>query len=121
MGIFSKLFGSKKAEAPIEPAVIVRFNYGQLNLDPMYALEDALEGAIVAAGAGVLDGHEIAIDASHGFFYMYGPDGDRLYAVAKPLLEASDFMRGAEVTIRYGSVHDQEAPKKLFRLDAKQV
>lgn len=50
-----------------------------------------------------LDGHEIAMDGSDGFMYIYGPSADRLFEVIEPVLKATDFMQGAEVQLRYGS------------------
>lgn len=64
---------------PPEHAVIVQFRYGSTNLEPLFELEDRLENAIAAAGAGEYDGNEMAVDGEHGVLYMYGPDADRLY------------------------------------------
>lgn len=103
MSIFRKLFVQKSAVDPApEHAVIVRFRYGSTDLEPIFALESELEKAITAAGAGELDGNEIATDGSDGSFYMYGPDADRLLAAVRPVLDAASFMRGARVKLRYG-------------------
>lgn len=105
MSIFEKLFGRPKAdEPPPEHAVIVNFEYGSTDLDPMFALEARLEQAISDAGAGEFDGNEIATDGSDGSFYMYGPDADRLFAAVRPVLESAGFMQGARVKLRYGKV-----------------
>lgn len=93
-------------DTPSEHAVIVHFNYGSTDLQPLFALEDKLEAAIAAAGAGQYDGNEVATDGSDGYLYMYGPDADKLFAAVKPVLEASQFMRGATVTVRYGPPED---------------
>ena len=98
MGIFKKLFGIKKPEH----AVIVHFLFGLNDLSPIFALEDQLESAISNAGVGEYDGNELAADGSDGILYMYGPDGDRLFDVIRPILELSPFMKGAKVIIRYG-------------------
>jgi hypothetical protein len=103
MSIFDKLFGRPKAaEPPPEHAVIVNFEYGSTDLDPIFALETRLEEAISAAGAGEFDGNEIATDGGDGSFYMYGPDADRLFATVRPVLESTGFMQGAQVKLRYG-------------------
>ena len=86
----------------MEHAVIVHFQYGSTNLDRLFAAEHQLEAAINEARAGELDGHEIAVDGSDGFFYMYGPDADRLFAAVEPVLATVPFMNGATVTRRYG-------------------
>lgn len=107
MGFFSKLFGRKQSE-PQKPehAVIVNFSYGQTDLQPVFQLEDQLAAAIAQADVGEYDGHEVAVDGSHGILYMYGPDGDKLFSVVKPVLESSGFMKGASVVIRYGPPED---------------
>jgi hypothetical protein len=93
------------APAP-EQAVIVHFAYGSTDLTRLFALEQELESAIAAASAGEYDGNEVATDGSDGYLYMYGPNADRLFEIVRPVLESSDFMRGAEVRIRYGPPAD---------------
>ncbi len=65
-----------------------------------------MEAAIVQASAGEFDGNEVASDGSDGYLYMYGPDGDRLLAAIRPVLESCEFMRGARVKVRYGPPAD---------------
>ena len=108
MGILKKIFGKDKHEPPMVPehAVIVHFNYGKTDLQPIFDLGDELEAAINNAGVGEFDGNEIARDGSDGSLYMYGPDADRLFESVRPVLESSEFMQGAIVTIRYGPPQD---------------
>lgn len=89
-----------------EQAVIVYFQYGQTDLDPLFELEGALEAAINAAGVGECDGNEIAVDGSDGSLYMYGLDADELFNVVKPILEGAPFMQGAVACLRYGPPED---------------
>ncbi len=89
-----------------EHAVIVHFNYGSTDLQPLFALEGKLEQAISAADAGEFDGNEVATDGSDGYLYMYGPDADKLFAAVEPVLKSSSFMGGATVTMRYGPPED---------------
>ena len=84
-----------------EHAVIVYFEYAADSLEPLYDLEEQLEAAIAAAGVGEFDGNEIAVDLSDGSLYMYGPDADALFAVARPLLVGAGCLRNARVTLRY--------------------
>lgn len=107
MSILSKLFGTKQtpqpqAERPVEHAVIVSFRYGSTDFDPVFAVSEQLERAINSAGVGEFDGNELAADGSDGSLYMYGPDADRLFATVRPILEATDFLQGARVKLRYG-------------------
>jgi hypothetical protein len=93
-------------EAP-EHAVLVYFDdYGGGDLSRLFALEKRLEEAVAAAKVGVLDGNEIAVDGSDGTLYLYGPDGDKLFAAIRPILEATDFTRTARVVVRYGPPED---------------
>ncbi len=89
-----------------EQAVIVRFIYGQTDLDPLYELEDKLIAAIEAAGAGEFDGNEVATDGSDGILYMYGPDADRLLGAVRAVLASASCMQKAVATIRYGPPED---------------
>ena len=52
-----------------EHAVIVEFQYGQSDLNPLFSLEDRLRTAIESAGCREYDGHEIAMDGSEGTLY----------------------------------------------------
>lgn len=110
MGIFSRLFGGNGHQRPRKPApdhaVIVHFQYGQTDLQPIFDLEDRLEEAISQAGTGEFDGHDVAIDGSDGHLHMYGPDGDRLFQTVRSLLESTAFIQGATVRVRYGPPED---------------
>ena len=106
MGMFAKLFGKQPAPSPkrVDHAVLVNFDYiGSTDLTLLFDLETKLEAAIGAAKVGELDGNEVATDGSDGTLFMYGPDADRLFEAVKPVLERCSFMRGARVTLRYGS------------------
>jgi hypothetical protein len=37
---------------------------------------------------------------------MYGPDADALFAAVRPVLEATEFMKGTKVRLRDGSPED---------------
>jgi hypothetical protein len=99
--------GNSSAAAPANPttpehAVVVHFQYGARDLQRLFALEKKLEAAIVSAGVGEFDGNDVAADGSDGYLYMYGPNADRLFETIKPILEATQFMRGAKIKLRYG-------------------
>jgi hypothetical protein len=80
------------ASAP-EQAVIVHFDYGSADWKPFFAFEKILEDAINKSGAGDYDGNELAVDGSDGSLYMYGPDADKLLAVAKPILLSTSLLK----------------------------
>ena len=110
LAVFAALTAASCSAKPPDPApeqaVIVHFSYGSTDLQPLSALEDKLEHAIAAAGVGEFDGNEVAADGSDGYLYMYGQDADRLFEAVEPVLESSQFMRGAKVIKRYGPPED---------------
>lgn len=71
-------------------------------LDPIHELEDQMNAVLEGKDVGVLDGHEVAMDGSEGFFFLYGPDADALYAAIEPTLRASVLAQGGHATLRYG-------------------
>jgi hypothetical protein len=97
-------FGSSSTQAASAPeqAVVVHFQYGSTDLKRLFALEARLESALAGAAVGEYDGNEIATDGSDGFLYLYGPDADLLFDAIEPVLRATPFMHGAQVTKRYG-------------------
>lgn len=99
----------------IQHAVTIHFQYGSTNLSELYALEDRLEQIISATGTGELDGHEIAMDGSNGFLYLYGPNADALVEAIRPILEGCQFMGDAELTKRYGTPGARESSEKLAK------
>lgn len=118
MGILSKIFGSKAlapaaAAAPApEHCLIVEFDYASTDFTPVFLVGDQLVEALAIARAGEFDGdeipagefdgNEIAADGSSGSLYLYGPDADRLLAVARPVLLQHPFLHGARLRLRYG-------------------
>ncbi len=116
MNWLSRLFGkpSDDRNAAPEHAVIVHFQYGSTDLTRIFELEDLLESAIEASGAGEFDGNEVATDGSDGNLYMYGRDADQLFETVRPILESTDFMQGATVVLRYGPPKDGVREKKVI-------
>lgn len=88
-----------------EHSVIVHFYYGMEELDPLHELDMALDAKIEAEGVGKYDYHEIAMDGTDGFLFMYGPNADLLFKTALPILERTHFMRGAVATLRFGPLN----------------
>jgi len=88
--------------ADSEHAVLVFFQYGSTDLSRLFELERKLEMKIMEAKVGEYDGNDIAADGSNGILYMYGPNADRLFETIRPVLESTDFTKGAKVRLRYG-------------------
>ncbi len=89
----------------IEHAIVIAFDYGLPDLSALFALEEELE-LLIPPGVGEVDGNEIAVDLSDGSLYLYGPDADALWAAISPAVNATGFMRGATVRLRYGPPED---------------
>jgi hypothetical protein len=85
-----------------EEAVIIEFNYGLEEIEPFYDLSDKLRTIVEESNLGEYDGHEMAMDNSDGSFYLYGPDAKKLYEVVKKTIEQTSFMKGANITLRFG-------------------
>jgi hypothetical protein len=83
--------------------MMVHFDYYPKDRARIRVLERRLESAIKRAGVGELGETEYHIDGNDGYLYMYGPNPDRLYVVAGPILKSSKLMTDAEVTKHYGS------------------
>ena len=94
--------GESPTQASPEHAVIVHFSYSSTDLSRLSKLEQKLKETIIEAKVGEFDRAEMAADGSHGYLFMHGPDGDRIYQVIEPFLLDTSFMRGATVKIRYG-------------------
>lgn len=114
MELYEKLFGKKPVKIqksiPInknpEHAIIIHFNYGINSLDPLHVLGYKLEDILRTSNVGEFDGHEIAMDDSDGFLYLYGPNAETLFKTIKTTLEETSFMKGAIATLRFGPPED---------------
>ncbi|HYJ37209.1 MAG TPA: hypothetical protein VEV87_01275 [Chitinophagaceae bacterium] len=112
MGLLDKKFGKrvdkeygesiyKRSE---DQSVIVFFyHYEYEELDELFALDDRLRQVLSENSLGRYDGHEIAMEGTDGSIYMYGPSAEKIFVAIKPILEETDFMRGAIASLRFGS------------------
>ena len=67
-------------------------------------------------GIGRYDGHERSIEEDEGTFFLYGPDGDALYAVVADILWVELASLGATITI----VSNERAERRTFALSPLQ-
>jgi len=93
-------------DAGVRQSIIIHFYYGVSSLDPLHALESKLRIALHNTGLGEHDGHEIAMDDSDGFLYLYGTNAEALFKFIRPILFTAPFMHRAEVNLRFGAVDD---------------
>jgi hypothetical protein len=86
-----------------EQSVIISFQYGIEELDPLYALVNKLTILLEGKNIGDCDGHEIAMDNSDGSLYLYGPNAEVLFKAIKSTLESTSFLKGATAQLRFGA------------------
>jgi len=87
-------------------AVVVRFSYKETSRVPLAELERDLETALEAAGVGIFDGDDLGGEPGIGCLYMYGPDGDAILDVIRPILESSAFLGDPSARLRSLSAAD---------------
>ena len=90
-------------QRPPGPVMMVHFDYYPKDRPRIRALEHRLANALKRARVGELGETEFHVDGNDGYLYMYGPDPDPIYAVARPILVSSRLMADAEVTKRRGA------------------
>lgn len=117
MGLLSRFFGSREARSgePGAQELEVRFDYGSTNFQFVYAIGDQIRVAVADAKVGEYDGHELPADGSEGRIFVYGPDAEAIFRAIRPVLEASPLMRGATVTLWFGSP-GWRTPKRVVTL-----
>jgi hypothetical protein len=103
LALFAGSAASEQPRRSPDPVVMVHFDYYPRDRAQIRVLEHRLESALKRAAVGELGETEFHIDGNDGYLYMYGPDPDRLYVVASPILKSSKLMTRAEVTKQYGS------------------
>lgn len=54
------------------------------------------------------DGHEVAMDDSHGTLFTYGENAETLFKAMHPILSEFDFLKGATVYLGFHHQKDKE-------------
>jgi hypothetical protein len=114
-GLFNKGRAARVEASGLDPsateehALIVQTIGVQITMDEVHAIEEALEAAFATAGIGIVDGHDFAVDGNDALFYMYGPDANAMFAVARPILLEHASTATAEATLRFGDVRNERA------------
>lgn len=89
---------------------MIHFDYYPKDRPRVLALERRLKQAIERAGAGELGDTELHADGNDGYLYLYGPDPERLYSAAIPVLRSSPLTANAEVSERRGAAGWETKP-----------
>ena len=112
MSLLNRIFGKKidksRADSTLkkreEQSVIVWFfHYEYEALDQLIELELRLDELIKSKGLGRCDGNEINCDGPDGSLWFYGPSAEKIFLEIKPILEETDFMKGAVASLTFGS------------------
>ncbi|NWK78374.1 hypothetical protein HWX34_10600 [Aquitalea sp. LB_tupeE] len=78
----------------------VKFDFYPEDSTQIHRLEKKLQRAMQRARVGELGETEFHLDGNEGFFYLFGPNPERLFAVVGPILRSSTLMQNAEVEER---------------------
>jgi hypothetical protein len=108
-------FSSESGSFENEHSVIIYFNYGLSELDALYDLDIELDRVIKKEKVGVYDYHEITMNDSDGSLYMYGANAENLFKAVKPILDKTEFIRGAVAVLRFGPA-GQTSPELKIEL-----
>jgi hypothetical protein len=85
-----------------EQAVIIKFYYHSIDLKALHELEDKLEDHLNHTGIGEFDGNEIDLLTKKVTIYMYGTNARTIFNSIEAILNDTDFMKNAQVTLRFG-------------------
>jgi len=114
---FNDLLNNDSSKKNTRQGVVIFFNYGYTNLEPLHELESKLRIMLYNSGTGELDGHQMALDMLDGFLYFYGDSAEELFKTIKPVLLATPFMKKAEVNLRFGISGDNKVTDIDFILE----
>lgn len=106
MDILKELDLEKKNESRLgKDSVII--NFGRFDgLDEIHRLDMKLyEG--ISKEIGSHDGHEVAMDDSHGTLFTYGKNAETLFKAMQPILNEFDFLEGAKVHLSFNQRSDK--------------
>ena len=98
-------------------SIIIEFQYGFDSLDPLHRLGDKMAYALDQSDLGYYDGHEVAMDDSHGRYFLHGINAEQMYKEIEPFLFQVDWLQGAEVSLRFGQEDNDKVKKIEFILE----
>ncbi len=104
--ICGKFYKMKEEDCFVEKdVVIISFNESFNGLDEIHKLDIKLFDSI-PSNIGSYDGHEVAMDDSHGTLFAYGYNAEELFKTMEPILKEFDFLKEASVYLRFNKKND---------------
>lgn len=100
----------------VEQQITISFHYGMEDLSALHQLSAKLDHFLKENGLGEVDGHEVAMDLSHGFLYLYGPSAEAMFKGIRGLLSQAPFMKGATAKLKFKNGRD-DYPELEILLD----
>ncbi|SNT31030.1 hypothetical protein SAMN05421640_3345 [Ekhidna lutea] len=86
-----------------QQSIIVHFKGWIDSLEPIHRLTEQLREVLDNNPLGLLDGHEIAMDCSHGYIFFYGPDAQLLFEEIKSILIKADLLKCTKAVLHQGT------------------
>lgn len=80
-------------------SVMIHFQYGSMELNPIFELSEKLDTVFEEQNLGFVDGNEISNDGSDAYLFMIGANARSIFETAKPILLDYIFMHEAEVSM----------------------
>lgn len=90
-----------------EQSLVVSFKGWINSLEPIHRLSEQLNKLLDESSLGVFDGHEIALDGSHGQLFFYGTDVKGLLDFVKPTLQSADLLKCTQARLRSKSKENE--------------
>jgi len=110
MKLFEGLLENESEYEMTEDSVLIEFGaFG--GLDEIHTLDMRLFEEIPTE-IGRHDGHEVAVDDTHGTLFSYGENAEKLFLAMRPILNDFDFLDGATVQLRF-----RKADKTVSEID----
>ena len=83
-------------------------------LDEIHSV-DRLLFDLIPKEIGRHDGHEVAIDDTHGTFFTYGKNAETLYKTMEPILDRFSFLDNDEVEMKFHSSEENFSSLEIIR------
>ena len=87
-------------------SIVVYFEGWINSLEPVHRLSEQFRELLSEDEKADFDGHEIAMDGSHGTLYFYCNDSKELWDIIKPILQSADLLKCTQAVLRLGRLEE---------------